>query len=293
MADTASPDRPQQVFISYSTADRDTASRVAESLSESGWRVWFSEWALQPGDSIAERIDEALSASDVLVLLLSQNAVESKWVSAEWNAALNSQLTNRAVTVLPVLIGDCELPPALARLKYLDLRTDFDAQLAKLKDQLGVVPDIDFSEIQNEQMFMGLVCDLLADMGFQDIVRESGSHDIAYDIQATFPSTDPFGATKVETWFVELKLYREARVSLRSIKYLALHVSQFPSTHRGLLITNGQLTSVARDYLADATKSARIDLRVIDGTELRQLLSKRPDIVSRYFSGTGSCDVVG
>ncbi|MEZ5941952.1 MAG: TIR domain-containing protein [Planctomycetaceae bacterium] len=285
MAETETADPPQQVFISYASADRAAANRVAESLSSAGLRVWFSEWELQPGDSIAKRIDEGLAASDVLLVLLSPNAVDSNWVRAEWHAALNSQLRNRAVTLIPVLIADCNLPPALANLKYLDLRTDFDAQIKNLTNQLGVIPDIDFSQIRNEQTFIELVSDLLADLGFQDIRREVGPQDKGYDLEASYPATDPFGSTTTETWLVELKLYREDRVNLRSIQHLAMRVTAYPSTHKGLLVTNGILTSVARDYLAEATDKARIDLRVIDGTELRQLLSKRPAIVRRYFVG--------
>ena len=243
---------------------------------------------MQPGDSIAKRIDEGLAASDVLLVLLSPNAVNSNWVRAEWHAALNSQLRNRAVTLIPVLIADCELPPALSNLTYLDLRTDFDAKLKKLKNQLGLIPNIDFSQIRNEQIFVELVCDLLADLGFQDIRRQRGPMEKGYDLEASYPATDPFGSTTTETWLIELKLYSENRVNLRAIQFLAMQVTAYPSTHKGLFVTNGILTSVAREYLTEATDKARVDLRVIDGTELRQLLSKRPSIVQRYFAGDAS-----
>ena len=285
MSRTENPGHPQQVFISYASADRTIATRIAESLSTAGLRVWFSEWELQPGDSIASRIEEGLAASDVLLVLLSPNAVQSNWVQHEWHADLDSQLRNRAVTLIPVLIDDCELPPALSDRKYIDLRTDFDNQIKVLIDQLDVIPYIDFSTIHDEIIFMDVVCDLLADLGFQNIQREVGPLEKGYDLVATYSNTDPFGAASTETWLVELKLYRKDRVNLRSIQELAMRVTSYPTTYKGLFITNGILTSVARNYLAESTDKARIDLRVIDGTELRQLLSKRPAIVRRYFVG--------
>ena len=54
-------------------------------------------------------------------------------------------------------------------------------------------------------------------------------------------------------------------------------------SHRGLVITSSQLTSVASKFLEEITKKSGRELRVIDGTELRALLSRHPQLVERYF----------
>src|SRR5438105_11735312 len=104
----------RQVFLSYAQADKDIADRVADALRRAGLRVWFDAWELAQGDSIADRIDQAVRSSDLLVVLLSPRSVESKWVQTELSAALARELKDRAITVIPALIEDCAIPLSLA-----------------------------------------------------------------------------------------------------------------------------------------------------------------------------------
>ena len=53
--------------------------------------------------------------------------------------------------------------------------------------------------------------------------------------------------------------------------------------HKGLVVTNSQLTSVATKFLHDITEKSGQELRVIEGTELRALLLRYPDLVEQYF----------
>ena len=50
----------------------------------------------------------------------------------------------------------------------------------------------------------------------------------------------------------------------------------------GLLVTNGQLTTVARSYAAEASQ-AGTPIEIIDAPELRQMLVKHPDIALRHI----------
>ncbi len=59
------------VFVSHSSADGVIAERVAMGLRAMGYNSWYAEWELKAGDSIVERIQAALSASDVLIVVLS------------------------------------------------------------------------------------------------------------------------------------------------------------------------------------------------------------------------------
>ena len=56
-----------------------------------------------------------------------------------------------------------------------------------------------------------------------------------------------------------------------------------PLVGKGLVVTNGRLTSVAHDFLSKASERSGHELRVIDGTELKNLLSQHPELVERYF----------
>jgi len=107
--------------------------------------------------------------------------------------------------------------------------------------------------------------------------------DKGYDIRANYISTDPFGAEKEETWIAEVKFYRNARADLNAMRQMASYLERLPGQYKGLIITNGQLTSAAREWLALAENEHRIEVRVVDGTELKRLLLNNPQLVDRYF----------
>ena len=69
-----------QVFLSYASADREAAREIANQIRKQGVNVWFDQHELLPGDSITEVIEHAISASAYLIVLLSPNSVNSKWV---------------------------------------------------------------------------------------------------------------------------------------------------------------------------------------------------------------------
>jgi hypothetical protein len=274
--------RPQQVFISYAQADKEIARRIADELRSSGLRVWFDEWELKPGDSIASRIDQAVSTSDMLLVLLSPRSIESRWVQSELNAALSRELKSRAVTVIPALIEECEIPPLLADRLYLDLRSNLERGVRRLVEQIAVAPDIDFSRLDG-QSFENLIADLLTALGFR-IVRQPISQDSGFDFQASLTTRDPFGAQKHESWLVEVKLYRNQRVSIAALRQMVSYMLTLPGPHKGLVVTNSQLTSVAQEFLTEMTSKSQQELRVIDGTELTNLLLQHPNLVEHYFS---------
>jgi hypothetical protein len=120
------------IFLSHSSMDGEKAQNIAEALKALKYPVWYSEWAIEPGQSIVEKINEALDRNDTLIVLLSKHSVASEWVKRELNTALMSQLSGEAVTVLPILIEDCNIPATLRNIKYIDMRKDFQAGVIQL-----------------------------------------------------------------------------------------------------------------------------------------------------------------
>lgn len=278
--------RRRQVFISYSQADKAVATHVAEALQKAGLLVWIDTWELKGGDSIAHRIDQAIASSDVLLVLLSPDSVASKWVQKELGAALSGELRDRAITVIPVLIEDCDVPPFLSDRLYLDLRHDRPAAIRRLIEQIGSIPSLDFSKLDGST-FEKLVGDLLTQRGFS-VQTGSLARDSGYDFLASYPSRDPFGAEQTETWLVEVKLYRDARVSIPALQQLLGALAMSGGSKKGLVVTNGRLTSIARSFLAQSFDRSRHELRVIDGTELTNLLIQHPEVTRKYFATGGS-----
>lgn len=274
-------ERTKKVFLSYDEGDKAVARRLAEALHDAGLDVWFDEWELYYDDSIILRTEEGVAASDVLLVLLSQKSVKSNWVQKELNLFLARELNDRAITLIPILIEDCKVPSVLADRLNLDLRKDFDNGLTRLISQLRALPEIDFSRLDG-RMFEKLVSDLLKEIGFS-IQQTPVNRDGGFDFIASFSSHDPFGVNRQDIWLVEVKFYRDQRVSVSALRQMFGYLITPPHRGRGLVVTNGRLTSVAHEFLTDAITKSGLELRVIDGTELTKLLFQHPMLVKRYF----------
>ena len=270
-----------QVFLCYAHADSAMARRIADKLRGAGLRVRISEWELQSGDSMASRIIETVSSSDFIFVLLSPNSINSRWVQSELNETLPRELQTRAITVIPAVIEDCTIPPPLANLLYLDLRSDLEGGIRRLIQQLGMAPDIDFSRL-DPQSFERLVADLLQSLGFS-IEHQALSSDSGFDFTTSFPTRDPLGIHHDDVWLVEVKHYKNQRVSVDAVRQMVSYMTMLAGAKKGLAVTSSQLTSVAQEVLAELTTNLRTELRVIEGTELKRLLLEHPQLVKRYF----------
>src|SRR5437588_12116925 len=92
-----------RVFLSCATEDRGVAIKIAEALEARGVSVWF-DLSIPLGNSLSRRISELISASDYLIVLISQNAQKSDWVTYELTTSARKELTARDITLLPVII---------------------------------------------------------------------------------------------------------------------------------------------------------------------------------------------
>jgi restriction endonuclease Mrr len=278
------PHEQNRVFLSYAASDRAVVEQIATALQKVGVGVWFDIWELTAaGDTFWKRIDQALQASDLFLVFLSKASVASRWVQNELSAAVANEMKDRAITIIPVVIEDCDIPPVLTDRMYVDLRGDVAAGVQTLVDQLAVAPTINLAQL-DPPMFERLVGELLIALGFEVTKDQRNERGKRVDFLASRTSRDPFGAERTETWVVEVKAYREKRVSPATIRQLLGYLASTSFDTKGLLVTNSRLTSVAREFLSDATLKAGRDVRVIDSTELTSLLLHQPDLVSRYFS---------
>lgn len=78
-------------FISYSSKNEDFAKRLYADLQSQGVRCWFAPEDLKIGDEIRVRIDESIRLYDKLLVVLSENSVNSAWVEDEVEAALEKE----------------------------------------------------------------------------------------------------------------------------------------------------------------------------------------------------------
>lgn len=118
---------PETIFISHSSKDDDTISRLHDELERlTGAEIWVDHKDIKPGDNWQERIDLALRECDYLILAISPDSIASKEVQAEWRYALVINLK-----VLPVIIREAskeEIPSRLHTINWLMLRSEAEWQ---------------------------------------------------------------------------------------------------------------------------------------------------------------------
>jgi hypothetical protein len=109
------------VFISYAHEDAELARALASSLKKRGCKVWIDEGEMLVGESLIERIATAISEVHFVVALVSEASVNSPWCQKELSLAITGGLGREGVRVLPLQVGDVEMPATLADVLYLPL----------------------------------------------------------------------------------------------------------------------------------------------------------------------------
>jgi hypothetical protein len=94
------------VFISYSSQDEEFANRLHADLQAKGIRCWFAPEDMKTGDKIRTRIDEAIQIHDKLLLVLSKDSVNSKWVEKEVETAFAKEGTPKETVLFPIRLDD-------------------------------------------------------------------------------------------------------------------------------------------------------------------------------------------
>ncbi len=70
------------VFLSYSKRDEALARALVDTMQQAGVSVWW-DTKLLPGENWERSIREALEGAKIVVVLISEHSLESKWVQAE------------------------------------------------------------------------------------------------------------------------------------------------------------------------------------------------------------------
>lgn len=126
------PNRGLKIFISHSSRDKDFVRVLAVDLVNAGHRVWFDEWMITAGDSIPSKISQGLSGSNVLLLILTRESTNSRWVEAEWQSMHWSEIESGKIKLIPVLKEKCRIPALLRHRKYADFSSSYSDGLEEL-----------------------------------------------------------------------------------------------------------------------------------------------------------------
>ncbi|PLX68170.1 MAG: hypothetical protein C0603_08670 [Denitrovibrio sp.] len=128
------------IFLSHNSKDKPWVRALAERLITDNVVVWLDEAEINIGDSLIDKISEGIREMKYVAAIISKNSVGSSWVQKEISIAMSKEISGRQVTVLPLVIDDCELPVSLSDKLYADFKNpdDFEESYDKLLRTIGV-----------------------------------------------------------------------------------------------------------------------------------------------------------
>jgi uncharacterized protein YjbI with pentapeptide repeats len=102
----ASPIELYSCFISYSSKDDAFAAELYAKLQAQQVRCWKDSEDLKIGDRFQDVIENAIQLHDKLLVVLSENSVNSAWVEREVQAAFEKEQRQGATVLFPVRLDD-------------------------------------------------------------------------------------------------------------------------------------------------------------------------------------------
>ena len=105
-----------KIFISYSQKDIKFIKKVSETLSEKGYDVWYDIENIGGGVVWAKEIQKAIRDSEIFLLIVSPNSIESDWVQKEFLYA-----SARDIPIVAAQYVDCKMPAWLDATHYISI----------------------------------------------------------------------------------------------------------------------------------------------------------------------------
>lgn len=122
-----------QVFISYKSEYRDFAREVKTELNTWGFETWLDVDNIQPGDYFRHKIQQGLDSSDVLLMVLTEEAQLSREVMAEVDYFLDVAKK----PVVPLRHRECKPLYIFVSIQYIDFVKDQANGFVQLKQRLN------------------------------------------------------------------------------------------------------------------------------------------------------------
>jgi hypothetical protein len=90
-------------FISHASEDKDEFVRsLASALRDENIEVWYDEFSLAVGDSLAQSISRGLAQSRFGIIVVSQSFIDKPWPQWELNGLVARQNSGKQQVILPV-----------------------------------------------------------------------------------------------------------------------------------------------------------------------------------------------
>ena len=122
-----------RVFLSHSSQDRRQAERIARFLDANRIELFYSKRHIRGAEQWHDELGVALRRCNRFVLLLTPNAVKSRWVKHELVFALQAPAYRNRIA--PLLFRPCKeakLSWTLPSFQHIDFRRRFDEACREL-----------------------------------------------------------------------------------------------------------------------------------------------------------------
>jgi tetratricopeptide (TPR) repeat protein len=143
-------------FISYSSKDEEFARKLNSHLRGAQIRVWFAPEDIKGGKKVDEQIEHAIKIYDKLLIVLSDNSLQSNWVMTELRKAFKHEGISGKRKLFPVSLVD------FSKIREWEC---FDSESGKdLAAEVRSYFIPDFSQWKDENLFEGSLGRLLDDL---------------------------------------------------------------------------------------------------------------------------------
>lgn len=108
--------KPNSIFISYASEDKEVAFAIMQRLDEAGWPVWLDKVKIPWGADWADEIKQNIHRCSHFIPLLSHHSTRinpcspGRWFIREWNYAREERISrpDNNHFILPVNIDNCD-----------------------------------------------------------------------------------------------------------------------------------------------------------------------------------------
>lgn len=99
-----------RVFICHSSTDKEFAKIVVAKLKGPKTAPWIDHEQILAGDDILDKIGEGLTTMDVLLFLISREALTSRWIDLELKHATRKEIQERRIIIRPFRLSEIPIP---------------------------------------------------------------------------------------------------------------------------------------------------------------------------------------
>lgn len=105
------------IFISHSHKDKDKARFLADELKGFEYRVWIDNLEIEPGEDWPDEIETGIDSSEIILVVWTKDAKNSKWVKNEIARA-----DAKSKLIVPLMFDDSEVTVTLQTKQHIDFK---------------------------------------------------------------------------------------------------------------------------------------------------------------------------